>query len=718
MRFRGVMALAAVLAFLAGCGGGGLGGAAGAPSRTAGLAPPPPPALPERAAEVRVGVLETPSELALHPGWNLVAFPVGLVTAVSPGPGIQGSLFAWEAAAGTYAAVGPTPAEVNAGAGTARAFWVFASQATTLGYEGSGSPPPAPLAPGWNMVAMPGLTAGQVQIAGAPGDLAAHACLEIPAPTGCRVYRRAFPFDASGVYAEVDLGVSSTALPAGLGMWVFSHEAQTLEPWSEPVLRSVRIEAAPATLAPGREAVLRAVGVYSDSSERDLSTRVEWSSDDLLAVTVNRSGRAVGIMPGQATLTAREAASGLQGQAGIETVSAPPPVSQTILLTAGSDNHSGIPFPSAPAHRVTFPSQATNLVPGPAGSFYDILWWKADPPGLARASGTPEGLPADGFTSWPALSADGLSLSFESQAPNLGTSTRSVYVRDLPSGVLERVSVSSSGQEADGASYYCVLSADGRLAVFCSRATNLVPGDTNGFDDVFVRDRVAGTTERIGASGAQPDGTSWDPVVTPDGRYVAWVSGATNLVPGDTNGRRDAFRFDRLTGQTVRVSLNDDGSQSTGDVQFSGGNQSLAMSADGDRILYVASFSTAPYYRLCLRRLSAGRTVVLLGTSQVVPQYLSVSLDGRYAGFLARAGDVLGGTSTSFQAFVRDLDGSAVALASATPSGQMPDGDVFYARLSGDGRTMALSSMATDLAPGDTNGAKLDVFLARNPLLP
>src|SRR4029079_1646625 len=98
---------------------------------------------------------------------------------------------------------------------------------------------------------------------------------------------------------------------------------------------------------------------------------------------------------------------------------------------------------------------------------------------------------------------------------------------------------------------------DGHLVAFWSSASNLVPNDTNGVNDVFVRDRLTNTTTRVSidSSGVEGNGPSTDPAFSADGRYVAFQSAATNLVPNDTNGKIDVFVRDLQLGVTLRVSL-------------------------------------------------------------------------------------------------------------------------------------------------------------------
>jgi hypothetical protein len=141
-----------------------------------------------------------------------------------------------------------------------------------------------------------------------------------------------------------------------------------------------------------------------------------------------------------------------------------------------------------------------------------------------------------------------------------------VFVRDRVAQVTRRVSVGPAGQQANGNSFEPVISADGRFVAFRSLASNLVAGDTNGSYDVFVRDRVAQLTQRVsvGPGGQQANDNSFFPAISAHGRFVAFYSGASNLVAGDTNNADDVFVRDRVAQLTLRVSVGPAGQQTNG----------------------------------------------------------------------------------------------------------------------------------------------------------
>ncbi|HVW34731.1 MAG TPA: S-layer protein, partial [Acidimicrobiia bacterium] len=183
---------------------------------------------------------------------------------------------------------------------------------------------------------------------------------------------------------------------------------------------------------------------------------------------------------------------------------------------------------------------------------------------------------ADSFG--PRLSADGTTVAFVSRATNLAgaapgsgavarAALQAIFVRDPLRGQTVRVSDGPGGAAADGDCTSPALSGDGSVVAFDSFASNLVSGDSNDASDVFVFDRSSGRTTRVSVAsdGKQGNGDSFSPSLSADGRFVAFASEATALVPGDHNRKEDVFVFDRRTGETALVSQTSDGKPANGD---------------------------------------------------------------------------------------------------------------------------------------------------------
>lgn len=196
---------------------------------------------------------------------------------------------------------------------------------------------------------------------------------------------------------------------------------------------------------------------------------------------------------------------------------------------------------------VAFYSYANNLVPGDTNEHEDIFVKDRQTAGIVMASVASDGTIGNGDSYKPVISGNGKFVVFRSQASNLvagDTNKRwDIFVRDLTLGQTSRVSVSSSGAQANHDSLEADISDDGRFVVFRSNASNLVADDVNKRSDVFVHDRQSGQTVRVSkpASG-ESNGHSTSPVISGDGAFIAFESVATNLVPGDTNKARDIFR--------------------------------------------------------------------------------------------------------------------------------------------------------------------------------
>jgi Tol biopolymer transport system component len=269
--------------------------------------------------------------------------------------------------------------------------------------------------------------------------------------------------------------------------------------------------------------------------------------------------------------------------------------------------------------------------------------------------------------STPSISTDGRYIVY--QGGGTGGETQ-VRVYDREAGTSEVASLPAPGAIGDDnldASEDPGISADGRYVVFATGSDDFVPGDINGSVDVFLRDRVAGTTELVSVSseevqGDGHSGTFGGPTVSADGRYVAFQSDAENLVANDLNGYGDVFVRDRTSGTTTRVSVSSGGLEADDTSDWS------IISDDGSSVVFATSADTL--------------TGIFLP-----PPYID-------------------------HLYVHDLAGATTRRITNTPSGAEPDSDSTLndpPSVSADGRHVAFDSRATDIVPG-APGALTKVF--------
>lgn len=331
---------------------------------------------------------------------------------------------------------------------------------------------------------------------------------------------------------------------------------------------------------------------------------------------------------------------------------------------ADSDSHN-VAF-SADGAFVAFESYADNLVPNDSGGS-DVFVRNQATGSLVRASVTPSGAGGNGYSYWPSLSANGRYVAFASESNNLvvgdGNGDLDIFRRDLQSGVTTRVSVSSSGVESDADATRPFVSPDGRYVLFNSEAWNLDVADLNNKADPFLHDTQDATTQAAvrSAYGTQGAGPSRMARIdtTPQGRFVSYISRASNLVPGDITPLYDVFLRNLDTGVTQRINVTAEGGQAN---------------SDGYR-----------------PRLSA---------------------DGRYVGFDSDATNLAGNAGDAFtlDAFLRDRQTGTTELVSVSSGGQAGNSHSTSPQPSADGRFVAFQSMASNLATGDSNGV-YDIFL-------
>jgi Tol biopolymer transport system component len=247
----------------------------------------------------------------------------------------------------------------------------------------------------------------------------------------------------------------------------------------------------------------------------------------------------------------------------------------------GANFNSYSPALSADGRFVAFDSWASNLVDDDTEGWSDIFVHDRRTGKTTRVSVANNGTKGDSSSFDPAISADGRFVAFSSFASNLVTDDTNaapdVFVHDRKIGQTTRVSVATGGGQANNYSVVPQLSGDGRYVAFGSDASNLVADDTNGAGDIFVHDRQTGRTTRVSVAtgGAQANALSFSPAISANGRYVAFSSFASDLVTDDTNGAPDVFVHSLQTGQTTRVSVANSGTQGDSSSFYP------AISADG-----------------------------------------------------------------------------------------------------------------------------------------
>jgi Tol biopolymer transport system component len=349
--------------------------------------------------------------------------------------------------------------------------------------------------------------------------------------------------------------------------------------------------------------------------------------------------------------------------------------------------------------------------------------WGSEP-ATFRVSTAADGGDANHGSSFPSISADGRFVAFTSRASNLTlddiNGVSDVFVHDFQSGATSLASVSSDGLPGDRASKFPSMSADGRFVAFESAATNLVPRDTNGVPDIFVRDLQAGVTVRVSvkSNGTQVRRGGLFPKISADGSTIGFHSSAEKMVAGDTNRTIDSFVHSLQTGETTRVSVASDGSEANG-ASFT-----PRLSADGHLVAFVSDASNLvsddvnARGDVFLHNLQTRQTTLVSvasdgGAANGGSEFSSLSSDGRFVAFTSTADDlVVGDTNGARDVFVRDLQTGVTTRVSIASDGSESEGpsDSSAASLSADGRFVSFTSAASDLVVGDTNEVR-DAFV-------
>lgn len=394
-----------------------------------------------------------------------------------------------------------------------------------------------------------------------------------------------------------------------------------------------------------------------------------------------------------------------------------------------SDNTSTRNDISADGRYVVFASYASNLVDGDTNNYKDIFIRDRVDGTTTRVSVATGGAQGNGNSDAPRISADGTLIVFESLATNLvasDTNAKSdLFLRDWVNDTTTRISVATAGTQANDHSFYPDISSDGRYVVFQSAASNLVASDTNNVRDIFIRDTVGDTTERVSVdtAEAEADNDSMQPAVSQDGRFVAFTSMATNLVAGDNNGVTDIFLRDRTLTTTIRVSVDSVG------VEADAGSAFPAIDDDGSYIAYESVATNLvqndtnnmrdifAYQRLTgeTRRVSVatdGTEADNTSGDGVDEQSVNISADGQYVVFKSRATNLVAGdTNGVVDVFVHHQRESFItSRISVNNYGVEGNSYSYYPSISSDGQFIAYYSYSSNLVTGDANGFG-DVFV-------
>lgn len=390
----------------------------------------------------------------------------------------------------------------------------------------------------------------------------------------------------------------------------------------------------------------------------------------------------------------------------------------SVNTAGGSPNGLSLdPSISADGRYVVFWSGANDLVPGDNNGVNDVFRRDLLTKTTTRVSIDTAGGDANGESFYPTISADGRYVAFASSATDLvdddGSTLEDIFVRDLESGTTERATVDIAGGDPDGNTRHARISADGRHVVFASPASDLVTGDGNNMDDVFVRDLDANATTRasVDTINGDPNGNSGStiffslPAIDADGTRVVFFSDASDLVPMDGNGFSDVFVRDLTARTTTRVSVSLLGGDANG--RSNAGNGSPGITGDGELVAF-SSFASdlAPGdgngagSDVFVRDLQHATTTLVSGATNG-GSGASISDDGRFVAY------------QTTQVWVHDLQDHTTAMASSR-FGRPANGSSGNASLSADGRYVVFHTTASNLVSGDPGG--FDVYVRSMPM--
>lgn len=388
-----------------------------------------------------------------------------------------------------------------------------------------------------------------------------------------------------------------------------------------------------------------------------------------------------------------------------------------------SNTYSISPALSSDGRFVAFASGANNLTPNDTNNWQDIFVHDRATKQTERISISSTGEEGNNISSAPYISADGRYVVFYSDASNLvpndTNGMKDTFVHDRQTNQTKRISITSTGEQATGNSYNGIISADNRYIAFASASNNIVPNDNNGQWDVFLYDQQ---NEQITLISATPDGTpgnggSANQAISDDSHYIVFSSFADNLVPNDTNGKTDVFRHDLLTGQTRLISVN------LSNEQGNDSSSIPSISMDGRYIAYLSNANNLVpddsngYFDIFVFDSQTGQTNrVSLNSNGTQSNGNSfepfLSANGRYVTFQSEASNLVpNDTNGDTDIFVHDIQTGETIRVSINSNGIEGDKDSMDPAVSANGLLITFWAYANNLVPNDVNPSR-DIFIS------
>ena len=363
---------------------------------------------------------------------------------------------------------------------------------------------------------------------------------------------------------------------------------------------------------------------------------------------------------------------------------------------------------------VVYSSSAANLVPGNTAAVgqTDVYWTDTQTGQTVRVSSADDGTQGDGNSSNPSISGDGTIVAFQSDADNLvagdTNASTDVFIESPQSQQIALLSQTPDGTIGNGASYDVSISRDFEEAVFVTKATNLFPDSQPNFSNVVEEDLLTGqiTLVSAGASGTQGTGDATDPSISDDGRYVTFLSDAPDLLPGDTSGQNDVYVKDLVTGTLTRISVGLNGAAPDGDSsqpQISGDGSTIVFASTADNLVAGDTNGVADVF---VANRATGAITLVSQSAGVQGNSLSedpsISDNGQYVAFASYSNNLVPTDNNGHEdVFIADLQAGTMTLISQTPGAGGADGSSNFPAISGTGRAIAFTSQATNLTSSD-----------------